>query len=151
LPDIGADAHPRPWGYLATLGWATLAAALSLLVAVVVTLLWRKDIRFKPVDLLNDGALLSFSTAVWNVAQIVALVFIARLARWPPGEYLGLVRPNERDAGSHWSFWRYSPQLGRADLPPGRDIVPPVASYLSARTSGALPLLWFTFVVAPRR
>jgi membrane protease YdiL (CAAX protease family) len=151
LPDIGADAHPRPWGYLATLGWATLAAALSLLVAVVVTLLWRKDIRFKPVDLLNDGALLSFSTAVWNVVQIVALVFIARLARWRPGEYLGLVRPNKRDAVIALVFLAlFLPSWDALTYLLGRDIVPPfqVASYLSARTSGALPLLWFTFVVA---
>jgi hypothetical protein len=54
--------HPRPWGYWATFGWATLVSVLSMMIVVVVTLLWRPDILSKPVDLLNDGALLFLLT-----------------------------------------------------------------------------------------
>jgi uncharacterized protein len=151
MTDIDTDTHPRPWGYWATFGWATLAAVLSMLIAVVVMLLWRPDIRSKPVDLLNDGALLSVSTSVWNAAQIGALALVARLAHWPPGEYLGLIRPNRRDAMiALVSLALFLPGFDALTYLLGRDIVTPfqVTSYLSARTSGALPLLWFTFVVA---
>src|SRR5260221_12767837 len=146
MTDTDAGTHPRPWGYWATSGWAILATAVSMLVAVLVTLLWRPDIMSKPVDLLNDGALLSFSTTAWNVVQIGALAFVARLAHWPPSEYLALVRPNGRDAmialvslAAFLAGWDALTYLL------GRDIVTPFqeASYLSARTSGALPLLWF--------
>jgi membrane protease YdiL (CAAX protease family) len=151
MTDIDAGPHPRPWGYLATFGWAVFVVVLAMLVAVLVTLVWRPDIMSSPVDLLNDGALLSFSTAVWNVVQIGGLVLVARKADWKSAEYLGLVRPSGRDVLIAlislalfllgWDALTYLLE---------RDIVTPfqVASYLSARASGALPLLWFTFVIA---
>jgi membrane protease YdiL (CAAX protease family) len=88
---------------------------------------------------------------VWNAAQICALALIARLAHWPPGEYLGIVHPRGRDVWvallclavflSLWDGLTYAL---------GRDIVTPfqIASYESARASGSLPLLLFTFVIA---
>jgi uncharacterized protein len=151
MTEIDTKPHPRPWGYWATFGWATLATALSMVIAVVVTLLWYPDIRSKPIDLLNDGALLTFSSTVWNAVQIGALAFVARLAHWPPGEYLGLIRPNVRNAViALVSLALFLPGFDALTYLLGRDIVTPfqVASYVSARTAGALPLLWFTFVVA---
>jgi hypothetical protein len=72
MTDIDADTHPRPWGFWATFGWATLAILLSLMIVDVVMRLWRPDIvmllrasirlRHDPVGvLLKAPALLYFS------------------------------------------------------------------------------------------
>jgi uncharacterized protein len=150
MTDIDAGRHPRPWGYWATFGWAILTLVLSLIIAVVALLWWRPDILSKPDDLENDGQLLSFTLIVSNAVQIGALVLVARLAHWPPGEYLGLIRPSEREVAiALVSLALFLPGFDALTYLLGRNIVPPfqVASYLSARASGALPLLWFTIVV----
>jgi hypothetical protein len=148
-----ADPPPRPWGYLATFGWAILAAVLSALVALLAVLWQRPDVLSSPVDLANDGQLLSFTTTVSNAIQIGALALVARLAHWPPGKYLGLIRPSGRDAAlALGALAVFLPGFDALTYFLGRDIVTPfqVTSYLGARASGALPLLWFTFVfVAP--
>jgi len=147
---IGADPHPRPWGYWTTLGWAVLAAVLSAIIALLATLWRRPDILSAPVDLTNDGELLSLTTALSDTIQIGALALVAKMAHWPPGKYLGLIRPGGRDAAlALVSLALFLPGFDALTYLLGRDIVTPfqVASYLSARASGALPLLWFTFVV----
>jgi membrane protease YdiL (CAAX protease family) len=152
VSDIGgADPPPRPWGYLATFGWAILAAVLSALIALLAMLWQRPDVLSTPVDLTNDGQLLSFTATVSNAIQIGALALVARLAHWPPGKYLGLIRPSGRDAVlALGALALFLPGFDALTYLLGRDIVTPfqITSYLSARSSGALPLLWFTFVVA---
>ena len=149
MTDTGTDAHPRAWGYLATLGWAALAVVLSTLItALAHMLLWR---RFGPVYLLSDEVWFSLSNIVGSAVQFGALAFVARLAHWPPGEYLGLVRPRRRDAvlaifllALFIFIWEALTHLLRMNVSDAFT----VRSYLSARTSGALPLFWFNFVVA---
>jgi uncharacterized protein len=142
------NVRPRPWGYWATFGWALLAALLSAMIAAVATLWWRPDILSAPADLQDDGPLLCVGTIVWVAFQIGALALVARLAHWPPGEYLGLIRPSRRD-GALALVFLFLPGFDAVTYVLGRDIVTPfqVATYLSARASGELPLLWFTFVV----
>src|SRR5215469_9260559 len=138
MTNINTGTHPRPWGYWATFGWAVLAAVLGMLIAVFAMLWWRPDILSEPVDLLNDGALLSLSTTVWNAVQIGALALVAQLAHWPPGEYLGLIRPGRRDAAiALVSLALFLPGFDALTYLLGRDIVTPfqVASYMSARAS----------------
>jgi uncharacterized protein len=94
--------------------------------------------------------LLSFATTVSNAIQIGALALVARLAHWPPGKYLGLIRPSGRDTAlALGALALFLPGFDALTYLLGRDIVTPfqATSYLSARASGALPLLWFTFVV----
>jgi membrane protease YdiL (CAAX protease family) len=94
--------------------------------------------------------LLSLTTTVSNAIQIGALALIARLAHWPAGKYLGLIRPSRRDAVlALGTLALFLPAFDALTYLLGRDIVTPfqVTSYLSAQASGALPLLWFTFVV----
>jgi uncharacterized protein len=148
--DIGAAPRPRPWGYWATFGWAILAAVLSAIIALLAVLWRRRGILSESIDLTNDGQLLSFMTTVSDAVQIGALAVAARLAQWPPGQYLGLIRPSGRDAAlALGAVALYLPGFDALTYLLGRDIVTPfrVTSYLSARASGALPLLWFTFVV----
>ena len=150
VTEIGAAPRPRPWGYWATFGWAILAAVLSAIIALLAVLWRRRGILSESIDLTNDGQLLSFMTTVSDAVQIGALAIAARLAQWPPGQYLGLIRPRGRDAAlALGAVALYLPGFDALTYLLGRDIVTPfqVTSYLSARDSGALPLLWFTFVV----
>ncbi len=150
VTNISAEIQPRPWGYWATLGWAILAGVLSATITFLALLWKRPDILHEPADLTNDGQLLSFTTTVSDAVQIVALALVARMARWPPGKYLGLIRPSGRDAAlAVAALAVFLPGFDALTYLSGRDIVTPfqVTSYLSARASGALPLLWFVFVV----
>jgi len=150
MTDFGAEIHPRPWGYWATLGWTVLAAVLSGIIAFPAVLWKYPDILSKPVDLANDGQLLSFTTIISDAIEIGVLALAARLAHWPPAKYLGLIRPDRRDAAIALAALAVLlPGFDALTYLLGRNIVTPfqVTSYLSARASGALPLLWFTFVV----
>jgi membrane protease YdiL (CAAX protease family) len=87
---------------------------------------------------------------VQDRVQAGALALVAALAHWWPGEYLGLVRPSGRDTvialGAlglfipGWEALGYL--LGKTHAPFLDEL------YLSARTSGVLPLLWFSSLVA---
>jgi len=150
MTDIDAGRHPLPWGYWATFGWAILAFVLSLMVAVIAVLWWRPDILSQLADLENDGQLLSVTLIVSDAVQIGTLVLVARLAHWLAGEYLGLIRPSGREAAiALVSLALFLPGFDALTYLLGRDIVTPfqLTSYLSARASSALPLLWFTIVV----
>jgi len=150
MNDLNVGSRPRPWGYWATFGWALLTTLLSAMIAVIATFWRRPDILSEPTDLKDDGPLLCVGTIAWVAFQISALAFVARLAHWPPGEYLGLIRPSRRDAALALVFlFLFLPGFDAVTYVLGRDIVTPfqVATYLSARSSGELPLLWFTFVV----
>src|SRR5262249_16807638 len=87
-------------------------------------------------------------TLVWNIVQVGGLALLARWAHWPAGRYLGLVRPRGRDTavalGALAVFVVGSDALTYLL---GRDIVTPfqIASYLNARASQSLPLLWIAF------
>jgi uncharacterized protein len=82
--------------------------------------------------------------------QVGMLALAARLAGWPIGEYLGLVRPAMRPALIAIAVLIVF-LLGYDGLTYllGRDIVTPfqVDTYRTARNSGGLPLLWLTFVI----
>jgi hypothetical protein len=148
MTDINLDRCPPPWGYLATLAWAVLAGIFSTLITAIAVIWWRPDVLSKSFDVLSDGRLLSITTCVWNVVQIGGLALVARLAHWPAGRYLGLIRPRGRDAvvalGALVLFLVGSDALTYLL---GRDIVSPfqITSYLNARASQSLPLLWLAF------
>jgi len=150
MTDPNLDARPPPWGHLATLAWAILAAIFSTLIAAIGLILWRPDVVSRSADVLSDAKLLAAITSVWNVAQIGGLALLARLAHWPAGRYLGLVQPSGRDTavalGALALFVAGSDALTYLL---GRDIVSPfqLTSYLSAQASQSLPLLWLAFVV----
>jgi CAAX protease family protein len=157
MSDIAAETTapsipPRsPWGLWATLGWVILAFVLSSVAGVVVVLIWRPEaIMSGGADMLRDGTLISITTVASSVVQVSTLALAARLARWPVGEYLGLVRPATRPALIAIAVLVVF-LLGYDALTYllGRDIVTPfqVDTYRTARDSGALPLLWLTFVI----
>ena len=96
MSDIALEtAAPRiPWGLWATLGWVILAFVLSVIAGIVALLIWRPDaVMSGGVDMLKDGPLISITTIASAVVQVGTLALAAKLAHWPAGEYLGLVRP----------------------------------------------------------
>jgi membrane protease YdiL (CAAX protease family) len=153
MSDISQEtAAPRPvWGLWATLGWVILAFVLSSVAGLVVVLIWRPDaIMSGGADMLKDGPLISVTTIASAAVQVGMLALAARLARWPAGEYLGLVRPAAGPALIAIAILIVF-LLGYDALTYllGRDIVTPfqVDTYRTARDSGTLSLLWLTFVV----
>jgi CAAX protease family protein len=153
MSDITAEtAEPRsPWGLWATLGWVILAFLLSAIAGFVVVLIWRPEaIMSGGADMLKDGPLISVTTVASAAVQVGTLALAAKLARWPAGEYLGLVQPAIRPALIAILILIVF-LLGYDALTYvlGRDIVTPfqVDTYRTARDGGTLPLLWLTFVV----
>jgi membrane protease YdiL (CAAX protease family) len=153
MSDISQEtAAPRPvWGLWATLGWVILAFVLSSVAGLVVVLIWRPDaIMSGGADMLKDGPLISVTTIASAAVQVGMLAMAARLARWPAGDYLGLVRPAAGPALIAIAVLVVF-LLGYDALTYllGRDIVTPfqVDTYRTARDSGTLSLLWLTFVV----
>jgi hypothetical protein len=156
MTDVAPEtAAPRaPWGLWATLGWVILAFVLSSIAGLIVVLIWRPDaIMSSGADMLKDGPLISITTIASATVQVGMLALAAKLAHWPAGEYLGLVRPATRPALIAIAVFIVF-LLGYDALTYliGRDIVTPfqVDTYRTARDGGTLPLLWLTFVlVAP--
>ncbi len=153
MSDIAPETTaPRtPWGLWATLGWVILAFVLSAVAGLIVLLIWRPDaIMSGSADMLKDGPLISITTIASAAVQVGMLALAAKLAHWPAGEYLGLVRPATRPALIAITVLIVF-LLGYDGLTYllGRDIVTPfqVDTYRSARDSGSLPLLWLTFVI----
>ena len=153
MSDVTAEtAEPRaPWGLWATLGWVILAFVLSAIAGFVVVLIWRPDaIMSGGADMLKDGPLISVTTVASGVVQVGTLALAAKLAHWPAGEYLGLVRPAIRPALIAILILIVF-LLGYDALTYliGRDVVTPfqVDTYRTARDGGTLPLLWLTFVI----
>ena len=86
-------AHP------ATLGWALLAMAFSLLVSVVASLglvRWDKSLSDYQFLFRNGDPAASSVLILGYLAVVLALVFAARLAGWNASDYLALVRPRGR-------------------------------------------------------
>ena len=153
MSDIAAEpAAPRtPWGLWATLGWVLVSFVLSAIAGFVVVLIWRPDaIMSGGADMLKDGPLISVTTVASAIVQVGTLALAAKLARWPAGEYLGLVRPAMRPALIAIAIMIVF-LLGYDALTYliGRDVVTPfqVDTYRTARDGGTLPLLWLTFVI----
>src|SRR5262245_14753356 len=133
----------QPWGYWATLGWAVLAFLVSSIAGFAVLLVMRPEAITGSVDLLKDGAVISISTFASATVQVGMLILAAYLARWPVGEYLGLVRPKLRDAVIVFvCLVAFVLAYDALTYLLGRDVVTPfqVDTYRSARESGTLPL-----------
>src|SRR5258707_10415263 len=70
----------RPWGYLATFGWAALAAVTSVVVTLAVLIFWYRDSSEALPDLTADGLLFSSVTVATTVIQTAILVLAGRPA-----------------------------------------------------------------------
>jgi uncharacterized protein len=137
---------PRPWGFLATLGWAVLSFALA--VGVILVLQWQVGIEMRGDE--NDPWFpLQFIIICLTVIAVLAAA--ARLAGWPVGRYFGLDVPRGRDVVHGFvALVVVIAALEILTLVIGHESVTPFQtdSYRTARAAGVLPLLWLAFVVA---
>jgi membrane protease YdiL (CAAX protease family) len=151
MTDITQDTARPPWGPWATLGWFVLAIVLAAMAGfAAVVLLW-PDRLTDTSNLMKDGPLIGLTTLVSAVVQIGVLALAAWLARWPVGEYLGLVWPQRRNLMTAIVLLAvFVAAMDALAYLAGRDVVTPfqVDTYRSSRDAGTLPLLWFTFAIA---
>jgi membrane protease YdiL (CAAX protease family) len=85
-----------PWGVGPTIAWTLAAFLLGVVAATVLFAMWLGD-GPRPSSFNNDGVVLTFGTFVMTPVEIAVLVFAARLRRWPPAIYLGLVMPRRAE------------------------------------------------------
>jgi membrane protease YdiL (CAAX protease family) len=147
-PGAGGSADPsRPWGFWSTLAWALLAFGLVLAGGV----LW---VGWSQADSIPDpqqDPWFPLQLIFINAVQVAVLVGAARLAGWPAGRYLGLVRPSRRDVLV--GIAALAILLGALEILThvlGRESVTPFQTdaYRAARGAGTLALMWLAFVVA---
>lgn len=149
-------AMPTPWGLLGTIVWGALgvcawfAVQFAVIIAFVV---WRDATAPGSVDmhkLANDGFLLAFVTIVAAPAWIGVSAFAARWRGWRVRDYLALVPPKRGELA--FGIACLAALLIGFDLLTlllGRDVVPSFMreAYISARTSGSLPLFFLAVVI----
>jgi membrane protease YdiL (CAAX protease family) len=149
-------AMPTPWGLFGTIAWGALgicawfAVQFAVIIAFVV---WRDTAAPGSVDmqkLANDGFLLAFVTILAAPAWIGVSAFAARWRGWRVRDYLALVPPKRGEIA--FGIACLAALLIGFDLLTlllGRDVVPGFMreAYLSARTSGSLPLFFLAVVI----
>jgi len=141
----------KPWGILATFGWAVLAMLLGMAAAALGFYLYFGGFSEILSASQYDGGAVTIEATVTNVVVVAVLVIAARLARWNAIDYLALILPGRKDLliglgitillmiamdGSSWLL--------------GRDMVTPfqVEANRTAVATGWLPYLIVAIVVA---
>jgi membrane protease YdiL (CAAX protease family) len=149
-----ADAIPtspsRPWGILATVAWALLAAGISIAVSLPLVLWWFGDSVDLTEGVTGDGIMFAVLTCLSTPVQVAVLALAARLAKWPIANYLGLLWPSRRDLGlALWIMVVFTFGFDGLTMLLGRDVVTPfqIDTYYTARQQGGLLLLWIVFVI----
>jgi CAAX protease family protein len=150
-PDPGAH-DLKPWGYLATLGWALLAMAISVVATFLLVMAWnRGGIEDGPAITLG-GPMFAVVSTITTVIQTAVLFFAAHLRRWRPIDYLGLVWARRIEVVlAVWIIVVFVLGYDVLTYALGREVVTgfQVETYRNAAEAGAwgLVLLWFAFVV----
>jgi CAAX protease family protein len=154
VPSIPAQAaaRPPPWGYLATLGWALMAAVLGIVAAALAFFPWLAwDAETADTTaMVQDARVLAYVLTVTAVASIGVLALAARIRGWPVSDYLGFVPPDRRktaiavaillaafvaiEGATYLLGFENETQFDRE-------------LFLQAQTSGTMPLLLYTLVV----
>jgi len=149
-PNEARELLPRPWGFWSTLCWAVFALGLGIAI-VSGGVLWLTWGQSNNVPDAQGDPWLPLHLIIVNLVQIAVLAVAARLARWPAGQYLGLVLPRRRDfiAGiAALAVLMVALEILTRVL--GQDSVTPFQAdaYRAAQAAGLLPLLWLAFVIA---
>src|SRR5262245_28344806 len=135
----------KPWGILATFGWAVLAMLLGMAVAFVGFYIYFDGIPHAIDTTKYDGGAVSIEALLTNSVVAAVLAIASRLARWNVIDYLALTWPGRRDLilglgvtlllmlamdGSSWLI--------------GRDVVTQfqMEAYRTARATGCAPFLF---------
>jgi CAAX protease family protein len=139
---------PRPWGFWSTLCWALFACGLG---GGMSLLTWLLPVNLPELPDTPEDPALPLQLIVINVVQVGVLAFAARLAGWPVGRYLGLVRPRGRDlmiAVAALALMLVALEILTYLVERGSVTPFQTESYRAARASGMLAVMWLAFVVA---
>lgn len=149
-PAVTQPELPRPWGFWSTLCWGVLAFGLwgAVVAGAIVWLNWGQIANLPDMQ---EDPWFPLQLTLANMLQIAVLAWAARLAGWPVGQYLGLVRPRARDlvagiaalAALVLGLEILTHVLQRESVTPFQ-----TEAYRVARAAGLLPLLWIAFVIA---
>jgi membrane protease YdiL (CAAX protease family) len=141
-----------PWGILATVAWLLFAFLISIVVATAVFGVFQAD-RASLRAATYDGVVITIGAMASVPVQIAVLAFAARMRRWSPQTYFGLVPPKRAEIV--FAVLCTVAVVLVFDLlmfVSGRDLVPSfqVEAYQSAKDAGWLVwLLLAIVVVAP--
>jgi membrane protease YdiL (CAAX protease family) len=141
---------PKPWGILATIAWALLAAGVSIALSLPLVLWWLGDDAELAAGIASDGVIFAALTCLTTPAQVAILALAARFAKWRIADYLGLVWPNRRQVVlALWVTVVFAIGYDGLTILLGRDVVTPfqIDTYYTAQQQGGLWLLWVAFVV----
>jgi membrane protease YdiL (CAAX protease family) len=142
----------RRLNYWATAAWAVVAFLVGQFVALGVVV-WRAGRLNSVLDSAYDGELVTLFILIANPITMALLALAARLARFKPADYLGLLWPKPRETMTDVAWLIGLIALGDALLYlSGRELVTSfqLQSYTSAAAEGWLPaLLIAAIVVAP--
>jgi uncharacterized protein len=151
--DLQAD-RPPPWGYLATLGWALLAAGSSAATIGAVIATWKSRQIGSPIldyfDQFIDHPLwVGLAVAVGSAAPVAVVALAARLRGWSAQEYLGLRWPAWRDLGVALALLAVLSVASHIilNLLDARSPVSLSDDYLDAKEADALWLFWINAVI----
>jgi hypothetical protein len=134
---------PRPWGYLATVGWLVLAMLVGFICLILYfgVVKWLDpEVQFQP-GVANELRLLPTTVAIGVLLAVLALA--VRLRHWRIKDYFGLVRPSKREVAIALAFLIVLLAVEGAVCYLtgwGTDYVTNL--YVTARAGGLLPLLW---------
>jgi hypothetical protein len=156
LPPTGSPpVRPVPWGFWASSGWVLLIGFASVIVVAVAMVAWAIASGDREVlDGLRDenGFALALSTVSMLPVCVGGTLLAAWVRGWPAREYLGLSRPDRRQAGRYLVGLAILLVLQDGlTLLAGRSVVPDFMVHVY-RTAGFLPFLVAAIVVsAPTR
>ena len=147
---------PVPWGLLGTIAWGALGICAWFAVqfaVIILVIVWRDTMAPGTVDMqkmANDGFLLAFVTVMAAPAWVGVSVLAAHGRKWRARDYLALIPPRRGELA--FGIACLAALLIGSDLLTwliGREVVPGFMreAYLSARTSGSLPLFFFAVVI----
>lgn len=134
-----------------TIAW-TVATVIAVAIASVVAIaFWFPDAIVDSPEFVKDARAFGVLFMVTVVAEVAVLIAAARLAGWHATDYLGLVRPDRREALLAFaSVGTLVLALDALTYLLGKDVVTPfqIELYKNAAASNSLPLMWATLVVA---
>lgn len=134
-----------------TVVWTVVAVIALGIASVAAVLVWFPEAATQATDFSKDARAFGILFIVSVIAEVAVLALAARLARWRVADYLGLVRPERRDAmiavaatvAFVLAFDGFTYLVGKPVVTPFQ-----IELYHSAAASNSLPLMWLTLVVA---
>jgi membrane protease YdiL (CAAX protease family) len=147
-------ATARPWGYLATFGWAFVAYIVATAITTGLLYLWDPETTPSDMDfsaLMKDARYVSLTTIISNVLLIGILLWATSRRGWKSKDYLAMSWPPRQEVVvALISLLIVLLLIDGLAYVAGQPIIPPFMTdiYRNAQSTGSLLVLWLAIVVA---